>query len=188
MKSLLVLFVTFVGLCSVAEALTTKLYPVADSYVTTLLPNTNFGTLSLGSAFLDSISLANCQLYLKFNISVLPSTTSDLTLVINEESILFEEAVFGPTIRFNLLETAANWTENLITWNNQPNTISTVLTDHDDNTVKADIAPVSSIVFSYVAQSKSLISFKLTGDSPLVLTWMKEASDSLDRPHLLITY
>jgi hypothetical protein len=172
-----------------SQAAETSIYPIADTYISSLLlaRNLNFGTLGLASAFKDG--LTDYNLLVQFNISTLPVTTTSVVLVFKQETEEVGEALLGPYIAFTVYELANNWTETGVTWNNPPVTLSSVYTTpYQDDNIDYVLAPVTSICLSYRNLAKNVISFSLHSDDPYVNVYTKETPYSTYKPHLHVTY
>jgi len=85
----------------------------ADSYVDLFTPTTNFGGAS--SIFVNSNGAKTQRVYVHFALPTPPHNCSvtAATLRLNASA-----ATAGRTL--NASQAAASWTENVITWNNQP--------------------------------------------------------------------
>ena len=103
-----------------ASAATTTLTPVADTYVNSVNPNTNYGTSTqLG---VDKSEVKN--LFLKFDLSAVTGTISSAKLRLHVDDVSGAGSSNGGTYR---LMSNTTWAETGPTYNNQPAIDGTVL-------------------------------------------------------------
>jgi hypothetical protein len=185
MKSLFIIFaLIYISNCSI-----TRIAPIADSWLNSYYPSTNYGSAQIGYCYNDAVLSASYDLVVMFNISTVPSTLNSASIVYTQDGVDPNEAITGPQIEFELREVSTNWTESLVTWSNPPTHLSTILANYQDNDIDYIIAPVTSIVNSYKASSKSVIAFRLAGSYPFVPIYMREySSDPGFRPVLEVNF
>jgi len=98
---------------STAQAATTTFTPVADTYVQSTSPTTNYGTDS-------QITVDNSpvrRLFLKFTVSGVSGTVSNAKLRLHVDDIGNGGSPSGGTFK---AMTNTTWSETGVTWNNQP--------------------------------------------------------------------
>ncbi len=96
-----------------ASAATITAAPVADTYVASDAPGTNFGTR--GNYWLDSSP--NRRILMKFNVSGLTGPVTSAKLRMHVDNVTDAQSPGGGTYR---LMSNTSWTETGATWNSQP--------------------------------------------------------------------
>jgi fibronectin type 3 domain-containing protein len=127
--------------------------PVADSYVESSNPGVNYGT-STNLLVKNNISVATRNAYLLFDVHALSNPRSaTLTLMPNR--------VDDTTVPMYYEVAATNWTENGITWNNQPGGTGVFLAT---NTARAGLAVVLDVTSAVASQATNggLFSIRIT--------------------------
>jgi acid phosphatase type 7 len=105
--------VTAAGLTPVAFAATTTFTPVADTYVDSSSPATNFGTA--GQLGVDNSPIK--RIFLRFDVSGLVDPVTSAKLRIHVDDVKSARSNNGGT--FSSM-TNITWSETAVTWNNQP--------------------------------------------------------------------
>jgi fibronectin type 3 domain-containing protein len=127
--------------------------PLADAYVESSNPNVNFGT-STNLLVKNNITLATRNAYLMFDVHGLAGVRSaSLTFVPNR--------VDDTTVPIYYELAPTNWTENGITWNNQPGGTGLFLAT---NTVRAGVPVVleAATIVARQATNGGLLSLRIT--------------------------
>jgi len=95
-----------------------KLYPIADSYVSSINPNTNYGgTSNLDIVKSTNMFVGNKIAFIKFDLSTIPSGAIILEATLN----LYTSFIVSQTFQIQRHYCRDNtWQELSITWNNKP--------------------------------------------------------------------
>jgi hypothetical protein len=166
---------------------TTILYPIADSYLDSGNPNTNYGTSLNGYTFKDIYGTGSyLDLVNMFNISQIPSTIISAKVTYQQEYVSSDE-IYGPYIAFNAFETSTNWTETTITWNNRATDLRQILTNYQDGDINNVIYPVTGVVSDAKTGGRATVAFRLHSDYSEVCVFMRENSIQY-RPYMTVTY
>jgi hypothetical protein len=136
-----------------ATTLIPTLLPVADSYVESSNPNSNFGT-STNMLVKNNISVATRSAYILFDVHALANVQSaTLTLMPNRAD--------DTTVKIYYELASTNWTETGITWNNQPGGTGVFLAT---NTATAGVPVVLDVTGAVASKATNggLLSIRIT--------------------------
>lgn len=180
-------FILFTLVASTFGA-TTTVFPIADSYLDSGNPNTNYGSEYIGYVYQDiyGAGIPYFDLICMFNISTLPGIITKAE-VIYQQIYISSDEIYGPFLAHDVYEISTNWTESTVTWSNPPTTLRKTETDYQDNDIYHVIFPVTTIYEDAKSNSKQLIAARLHSTYQAVSVSMRE--DAIQyRPVLKVTY
>jgi hypothetical protein len=184
----LAIFLIGLAVCMAGQ---TILYPVADAYLDSSHPNTNYGGGAHdydGYVFRDLQSTgAYFDLIVRFDISSLPTQIMSAVVTYNQQFVSSDELAQGPYLVFNVYEVNSTWSESTVTWNNAPSASSPYLPDHQDGDEAVVSFPVTSSVSAAVSASKQYVSYRLHSEDSQVMIYMREAGVQV-QPHMIVVY
>jgi hypothetical protein len=143
-------------------AMTSTLWPVADTYVASGHAGTNYGSST--SMYVESAGLYGSErAWLQFNLSSIPagSTISNAILKLWNYSVPSSGSLAADVLG----GTSDNWTANGITWDNQPSYGNVLDTQTLGNTKNVWVSwNVTPLVQSKLAGGNNLVSFVVKAD------------------------
>lgn len=161
---LLVLFLSFYFSGSLSW--TTSVYPVADSFLDSGNPNSNYGTLSTAYVYRDVYgNLAYFDLVTMFNISQLPSSINSAKVSYKQQFLSADE-ILGPYNLHDVYEISTNWTETGVTWNNPPISLRRTHQNYQDYDILAVEWPATTVYNDAKLASRDTIAFRIQSSYP----------------------
>jgi hypothetical protein len=169
---------------------------VADSYVKSGVPTTNYGT----SAYMDvqtaNVGDGNDRAFLTFNLSALNQYIGvGVANITDAELRLYIIHIPAASRTLQAYNVSNSWTETGITWNNQPaaDTLQQAIAGGTTNNVWLQWAVTNAAIASY-AQANQNMSIMIRDSSESSATTYyyrfpsKENTTAEQRPQLIITY
>lgn len=147
-----------------------NLSPEADTYVSENAPATNFGSETYLEAGLDFNGIARSRIWLRFDLSSIPSGSNITSAALGIFVFLLKEY---PTSIYDLRRsTNITWGEGTITWNNAPDgTVSATITDSETSNEVFEVLTftVTSDVSSALSTGKVSWRISVSNDSSVTV-------------------
>jgi hypothetical protein len=170
-----------------AATLNSNSYPIADSYVNSATPDTNYGSSLFLIAGTETFGSSTKIIYLKFNISSIPINAEILNATLNLQYAYGPSCGNAETISAYYVANNS-WDENAITYNNQPSLATT-----PEDTLSVTQGPPEWFSWRVIEAIKNrkeqgLISIALKGEGPGQCDKPFNSRESESPPFLAIDY
>ncbi|MEA2427918.1 MAG: acid phosphatase type 7 [Thermoleophilaceae bacterium] len=157
-------------LAAPAGAATTTFAPVADSYVGSDAPATNYGT----SAKLRADASPTVRSYLRFDVAGVSGTVTKATLrMFNNTALTAGYSVYGVA--------STTWGEKTITWSNAPPFAAGATASSG----KVAASSTTSLDVTQLVKGNGSVSFGLGTASPTAISWPSREATA-NRPQLVV--